>query len=38
MKKEQKVAMKIQIWDNKDEGLFYYKTDKNDKSIKKFLF
>jgi hypothetical protein len=38
MKKDQKVTMKIQIWDNQDEGLFYYKTDKNDKTKKKNLY
>jgi len=37
MKNDKKVAIKIQfwIWDNQDEGMFYYKIDKNDKSEKK---
>ncbi len=37
MKNDKKVAIKIQIWiwDNQDEGMFYYKIDKNDKSKKK---
>ena len=37
MKNDKKVAIKTQIWiwDNQDEGMFYYKIDKNDKSKKK---
>ena len=37
MKNDQKIVMKIQIWDNQDEGLFYYKIDKKDKSKKKYF-
>ena len=39
MKNDKKVAIKIQIWiwDNQDEGMFYYKIDKNDKSKKNIL-
>jgi hypothetical protein len=37
MKNDQKIVMKIQIWDNQDEGLFYYKIDKKDKSKKNIL-
>jgi hypothetical protein len=35
MEKDKTISIKFQIWDNEDEGLFYYKIDKNDKSEKK---
>ena len=37
MEKDKKISIKIQIWDNKDEGMFYYKTDENYKSEKKYF-
>ena len=37
MEKDKEVSIKIQIWDNKDEGMFYYKTDENYKSEKKYF-
>ena len=37
MEKNKEVLITIQIWDNQDEGMFFYKIDKNDKSKKKYF-